>query len=253
MGTNGEIMLAAGERILACSTAAGPAFEGACISCGMRAMEGAIDGVIMDKDIRLDVIGGGRASGICGSGLLDAVSELLRLNIIDREGRISTRDLLKGSVNQKILNRIQEGKHGRRFVLNDGPPIEKKRQIRITQNDIRELQLAKGAVCAGIKVLSGQLEITPGEIDRVLLAGAFGNHIKTKSALNIGLLPNIPPDRIHLIGNAAGKGARMALASKVETIRATKLARRVEYIELSGRKDFQEEFLNAVYFPATES
>lgn len=253
IGTNGEIMLAGEGRILACSTAAGPAFEGACIKCGMRAMEGAIDGVLMDEDIRLDVIGGGPASGICGSGLLDAVSELLRLNILDREGRISTRDFLEGSVNQKILKRIQEAEHGRDFILTDEPLIEKKRPVRITQKDIRELQLAKGAICAGIKVLLGQMEITAGEIDQVFLAGAFGNHIKTKSALKIGLLPNIPPDRINLIGNAAGKGARMALASKIEARRATELAQRVEHIELSGRNDFQEEFLNAVYFPVPES
>jgi uncharacterized 2Fe-2S/4Fe-4S cluster protein (DUF4445 family) len=253
IGTNGEIMLAGGGKILACSTAAGPAFEGACIKCGMRAMEGAIEGVFIDEDIRLDVIGGGPASGICGSGLLDAVSELLRLNILDREGRISTRDPLEGLVNQKILNRIQEGEHGRAFILTDEPLIEKKRPVRITQKDIRELQLAKGAICAGIKVLLGQMEITAGEIDQVFLAGAFGNHIKTKSAQNIGLLPNIPPDRIHLIGNAAGEGARMALASKVEARRANELAQRVEHIELSGRNDFQEEFLNGVYFPVPES
>lgn len=252
IGTNGEIMLAGGGRILACSTAAGPAFEGACIKCGMRAMEGAIESVLIDEDIRFDVIGGGPASGICGSGLLDAVSELLRLNILNREGRISNRDPLEGLVNQKIINRIQEGEHGRAFILTDENIIETKRPVHITQKDIRELQLAKGAICAGIKVLLGQMEITPDEIDQVFLAGAFGNHIKTKSLLNIGLLPDIPPDRIYLIGNAAGKGARMALASKVEARRATELAQRVEHIELSDRKDFQEEFLNALYFPTTD-
>ena len=253
IGTNGEIMLAGKGRILACSTAAGPAFEGACIKCGMRAVEGAIEGVLIDEDIRLDVIGGGHASGICGSGLIDAVSEMLRLKILDRDGQISTRGLLEGLVNQKILNRIRDGDNGKEFILTDEHRIEKKSPVRITQKDIRELQLAKGAICAGIKVLLGQMGVEAGEIDQVFLAGAFGNHIKKESALNIGLFPDISLDRIHLIGNAAGEGARMALASKVEARRATELAQIVEHIELSGRKDFQEEFLNAVYFPVPES
>ncbi|MCG7852511.1 MAG: ASKHA domain-containing protein, partial [Methanosarcinaceae archaeon] len=249
IGTNGEIVLAGGDRILTCSTAAGPAFEGAKILYGMRAVNGAIEGISIDEDVHLDVIGGGSPKGICGSGLIDAVAEMLRVGILDSQGRIADREALMGQVNPKILDRIQEGRQGREFVLNKSISSSTDKSVTITQKDIRELQLAKGAICAGIRILLEELELTPREIDRVFMAGAFGNYIKRDSAVLVGLFPEIEADRIYPVGNAAGVGACMALTSIDERKRATELALKAEHIELSCRKDFQEEFLNAIYFP----
>ncbi|MBW1706463.1 MAG: ATP-binding protein, partial [Deltaproteobacteria bacterium] len=249
IGTNWEIVLAGKDRILTCSTAAGPAFEGAKILYGMRAVNGAIEGISIDEDVHPDVIGGGSPKGICGSGLIDAVAEMLRVGILDSRGRIADREALIGQVDPKTLDRIQEGKQGREFVLNKSISSSTDKSVMITQKDIRELQLGKGAICAGIRILLGELGLTPREIDRVFLAGAFGNYIKRDSAISIGLFPEIEADRIHPVGNAAGVGASMALASIDVRERATELTRKAEHIELSCRKDFQEEFLNALYFP----
>ena len=248
IGTNGEIVLAGKGRILTCSTAAGPAFEGAKICYGMRAVNGAIEGVIIDEDVSLNVIGGGSPKGICGSGLIDAVAEMLRVGILDSRGRIADREVLVGPVNKTILDRIIEGDQGREFVLTKDNSSSTDKTIMITQKDIRELQLAKGAICAGIRILLAELELTPRDIDRVFLAGAFGNYIKKDSAIAVGLFPETPADRIYPVGNAAGEGACMGLASIAERKRAVELACRSEHIELSSRKDFQEGFLNAIYF-----
>jgi len=236
-------------RILACSTAAGPAFEGARITCGMRAVEGAIEGIRISEDICLDVIGGVRPVGICGSGLIDAAAEMLRLGILDSNGRIVDRGILEGRVNRKVLNCIRDGDNGKEFILSDENSSAINRAVRITQLDIRELQLAKGAICAGIKVLLAKLGVKGSQIDRVFLAGAFGNYITRESAVSIGLFPNVPIDRIHPVGNAAGEGARMALASVSARKHAIELAQTVEHVELSSQQDFHEAFIGSTYFP----
>jgi len=250
IGTNGELVLAGRGRILTCSTAAGPAFEGACIKHGMRAEEGAIETFCLDGgDVRMEVIGHTAPRGICGSGLIDAVAQLLKAGIIDPSGRFNDTDTLNGKVDPRLLPRLRPGQIGYEFVLAEGGSFSGGRDVAITQRDVRELQLAKGAIRAGIGVLMREMGISGEEISEVLLAGAFGSYIKKESALAIGLLPPIAPDRIIPVGNAAADGARMFLISRAERERGLSLARRAEHVELSMRSDFQEEFINSLYFP----
>jgi len=223
IGTNGEVVLGSENRIVACSTAAGPAFEGARIQHGMRASEGAIESVSIENgSIKLGVIGGGHATGICGTGIIDAVSELIRTGVVDNTGRMSKDN----------------------YVLYKN----KSHVVDITQKDIREVQLAKGAVAAGIEILRKQLGAEYDDIKEVMLAGAFGNYIRKDSAVRIGLIPAQLKDKISFVGNAAFAGAKMALISRKLMREAGEIAAKTEYIELSGRADFQEEFANAMMF-----
>lgn len=248
IGTNGEIILAGKGRILTCSTAAGPAFEGAGIKYGMRAAAGAIEHVKIDGDVKLGVIGDGneKVQGICGSGLIDAVSEMYKAGIIDTGGRMnfSEKDLLK--LPKALGERMQVGNESKEFILVRQEDSASGETITITQKDIRELQLAKGAVLAGIRVLMFHLGVRAEDIDRIHLAGAFGSYIDRESALGIGLLPQIPLAKIQSIGNAAGKGAQMVLLSTAEMARAQNLARKAEHIELSTESIFQKEFLKSL-------
>jgi len=250
LGTNGEIVLSGKGRILACSTAAGPAFEGAAITCGMRAVDGAIENILISGDVHLDVIGNVAPVGICGSGLVGVASEMLRSGILLSDGRIVDREALKGRFNQKILNCIQDGANGKEFVLSKETSSATGGRVRITQLDIRKLQLAKGAICAGIEILLDEMGIKGSQINQIFLAGAFGNYINKENAVSIGLIPAVPLERIHPVGNAAGEGARMALASTSTRRKAIDLARTVEYIELANHKEFREIFINATYFPS---
>ncbi len=247
IGTNGEIVLAGKGRILTCSTAAGPAFEGAEIRCGMRAAEGAIEGVRIHDDVELEVIGGKRPVGICGSGLIDAIAEMLRTGIVVPTGRLAGPDA-GDDLPPLVRRRLRKTEQGSEFVLAWAEDSATGEDIVLTQKDIRELQLAKGAIKAGTHVLLQDLGVEVKDIDRVLLAGAFGNYIKKESAVAIGLLPEVPLDTIVSIGNAAGDGARLALLSAAERARAAMLARKAEHVELSGREEFQNEFVNALSF-----
>ncbi len=247
IGTNGEIVLAAGERLYAASCAAGPAFEGAGISCGSRAVEGAIEAVVFDgADIDFDVIGGGPAQTICGSGLIDAAALLLEMGIVDRSGRFLEPNSLRGSLFESVSSRVIEQNDQPAFVLCDDR--ETARRIVITQNDIRQTQLAKAAVRAGIRLLQRKIGIKDNDIDEVLLAGAFGNYIRPESALRIGLLPNVPAERIRFVGNAACSGAQLILVSRQARAFAGKLARKTEYIEIANEKDFTDVFAEAMSF-----
>ncbi|MEW6662618.1 MAG: ASKHA domain-containing protein [Bacillota bacterium] len=248
IGTNGEIVLAGKGRILTCSTAAGPAFEGAEIKCGMRAAEGAIEGVCISGDVELAVIAGGRPVGICGSGLIDAVAEMLKAGVINSSGRLASTEAQIDRLPPLVRQRLRKSNQGSEFVLAWARDTATGEDIVLSQKDIRELQLAKGAIRAGIQVLCREMGISPGDIHRVLLAGAFGNHIKKESALCIGLLPAVPLDRITSIGNAAGDGARLALLSAAERARAAALASGAEHVELSNRKEFSEEFIKSLSF-----
>lgn len=249
IGTNGEMILAGQNRILTCSTAAGPAFEGAEIKHGMRAAEGAIEGVDITEDVHLVVIGGTKPQGICGSGLIDAISEMAKAGVIDETGRLATQPKEMEELAPLLQKRVRKTERGGgEFVLAWAQDTVTGEDIVLTQKDIRELQLAKGAMRAGAQVLMTEMGIDQDQLDRILLAGAFGNYIKKESALGIGLLPPIPIDKIRAIGNAAGEGAKMALLSTVERTRATELADQAEHIELSTRKDFQEEFIDALSF-----
>jgi uncharacterized 2Fe-2S/4Fe-4S cluster protein (DUF4445 family) len=248
IGTNGEMALGSRQRLITCSTAAGPAFEGAQLSCGMRAAGGAIDTVKIDGDVHWHAIGDSAPRGICGSGLVDLIAEMLRAGVIDSTGMMQDSETLNQNGQHKLAERIvQEGRQ-RVFELVRPSEGAAGRTVRVTQRDVRELQLAKGAIRAGIEILMKELGIGPSDVKYVYLAGAFGNYIKPESALAIGLIPDFPQAQIVPVGNAAGSGAKMALLSVGARNEATEILRNVEYLELSGRPDFQEQFAEAMLF-----
>jgi uncharacterized 2Fe-2S/4Fe-4S cluster protein (DUF4445 family) len=245
IGTNGEIVVAQEGELWACSTAAGPAFEGARISRGMRAATGAIDQVSVDGDVSYHVIGGVAPVGICGSGLVDAVAELVRVGVVEESGRLRRREEVGGAP-EKVRRRLVENGGGLEFVVASAQESGSGRPVTITARDIREGQLAKGAIYAGIELVLESLGRRPEEIERLLLAGAFGNYIKRESAVAIGLVPALPAERIVSIGNAAGLGARLALCSVSLRRRAEEIARRVHHVELSEQDGFYDHFAEAM-------
>lgn len=250
IGTNGEILASKEGRVLACSTAAGPAFEGASIRFGMRAAEGAIEAVgLGTDDLFVKIIGEKQPKGICGSGLIDAVAVLLHSGLLSNTGKLSSQEeaLKKGTL-PKLAERIQITEFGPAFVLAYG--IEGEPDVVLTQKDIREVQLAKGAILAGMDLLLKELHATPEELKAVYLAGAFGNYINVQSALAIGLLPTVPYEVVHSIGNAAGVGASMALLSNESFQESTRLALEAEHVDLVNHPLFQEYFMKAMYFKA---
>ena len=245
LGTNGEILLQAKGRVLACSAAAGPAFEGVQIRHGMRAEPGAIDGVSLSSTgLELHVLGENEpARGICGSGLIDLVAELLRLGMIDETGRLRTRDEVAALGYPKLAHHVIQTDDGLAFGLTESP-----NSIYLTQGDIRQVQLAKGAIRAAIEICCQRMDIHVSEISQVLLAGAFGTYIRKDNAVRIGLLPDIPLPRIDSIGNAAGAGAVLALTSRAARNAAVELAQRAEHVDLGGELAFQERFVDAMLF-----
>lgn len=244
IGTNGEMVLGSRDRILACSAPAGPAFEGAEIRHGMRAAPGAVDRVRIQEDVCLWTVGDVPPRGICGSGLIDALDQMMRQGIVDPGGRLLSRRQLDGKVPAKVLERIVGQGHTWEFVLSWEP------RIVITQDDVRQLQLAKGTILCGVRILMDELGIESSQIASVWLAGAFGNYVDKHSALGIGMLPaSIPQERIHGVGNAAGHGSRMTLLSRSIRQRAEALARRVDYFELSKHPRFEDIFVESLAFP----
>jgi len=240
IGTNGEIVLGNKDRLVACSAAAGPAFEGTEITFGIGGVLGAIDHVDLRKRPIYTTIGNERPCGICGSGIVDAIAELSEFGIIDATGRmLSSAEI---HLEDEISKRIIEYKGERAFL------IDEESGICITQKDVREIQLAKGAIYAGIMVLMKKAGIDFADIKRVYIAGGFGNYIDPDSASKIGLIPEQFKDRIIQIGNAAGAGAIMALVSDDELKEAVNMTKYIEYIELSNTNEFQEEFMNGMYF-----
>lgn len=246
IGTNGEIFLAKDGKVLTCSTAAGPAFEGACLKCGMRAATGAVEMVEISDDVKLTTIDHMTPIGICGSGIIDLVSELLKAGLIRENGNLLSKEEAKNAnVNEALSNRlIGEGKD-KAFVLAGDDETER---VMLTQADIREIQLAKGAILGGIKTLMRKLSITEEEIDRVMIAGAFGSYINKESAIHMGLLPKLDSKKVISIGNGAGTGASMALLSGAVREKAESLARKVIHVELSKDKDFEELYIENMNF-----
>lgn len=220
IGTNGEIVLVKDNKITAASTAAGPAFEGARISCGMRAAAGAVEKVKFDNDWVYSVIGNVKPAGICGSGLIDITAELLNAGIVDSSGK---------------MNRPE-------FVIAD--------KVKITQKDIRQIQLAVGAIRAGINIMLKRAGMKTVDLKRVLVAGGFGSFIRRNHAQRIGLLPaEIDHEKISFVGNTSLAGAKIALLSIKARQKAQELAGQTEHIELSADSDFQNEFASAMIFP----
>lgn len=249
IGTNGEIVLAHDGELLATSAAAGPAFEGARITNGMRATAGAIEKVIVDGDVLMNVIGNVRPAGLCGTALIDAAAGLLNAGILDSTGRILNGDELPDGVSERLASRLQSNDDHTDFVLARDSETAGGQQICIFQKDIRELQLATGAIRAAINILLRHAGIEAGELGAVLLAGAFGNFIRRSNARRIGLLPQIPCSRIRFIGNAASLGAKLALLSVDEREYAEDLRCRTRHVDLSLDPEFQEEFGMAMMFP----
>ena len=247
IGTNGEIVLGSKRGIKCCSTAAGPAFEGVHISCGMRAENGAIDKVVFGSDdIYYEVIGDVEPKGICGSGLLDVVAGMLEQGVIDTSGRIKPPEEIE---NEFYRNRVFQNDAGQNFIVVPKERTLKNAIIVVTQRDIREIQLAKAAINAGIQILITDLGIDPSQIECVYLAGAFGSYINKYSALKIGLLPSsIDVEKIHFVGNTAIAGARKYLLSERSRSETEVILAMTDYVELSMRVDFQEKFAESMSF-----
>ena len=245
VGTNGEIVLGSSRKTLATAAPAGPAFEGAQIKCGMRASDGAIEGVRIDDDVHLQMIGNAvRPIGICGSGLVDAAAELLRVGLIDASGKLMRPEQARGHFCDTLVDRLVETDGVRAFLLS--APED---NIVLTQPDIRALQFAKGAIAAGVDVLMEQLGIAAEDLHEVLLAGSFGSYINPASARRIGLVPWVPVERIIAVGNGAGEGAKIGLLSFREREAANRIPDFIEYVELSGRAEFNDIFTTALAFP----
>jgi uncharacterized 2Fe-2S/4Fe-4S cluster protein (DUF4445 family) len=233
IGTNTEISLAHRGRILSCSTASGPAFEGAHIRDGMRAAPGAIERVhIVDGRVTLGTVGGTPPVGICGTGILSAIAELRAAGLVDRRGSLSSA--------------LPGGSRPTEFVLCPAEKSGHGRAVTLTRRDIGEIQLAKGAIRTGIDVLLEAANLKAEDVRRWVIAGAFGTYLDLKSALSIGMFPPAPLERFEQVGNAAGMGARQMLLSRRSREEAQRLAEGVEYIELTTYRKFTEKFAESM-------
>jgi uncharacterized 2Fe-2S/4Fe-4S cluster protein (DUF4445 family) len=250
IGTNCEIVVSNGDTIVSTAAPAGPAFEGGAIRCGMRAADGAIETVKIDPDaaetVALGVIGDVEARGLCGSGLVDAVAELVRHGILESSGRFIPDDRL-AQAHPTLAPRLTKIGEERVFVLY-GPVDEPDTAVVLSQRDVRELQFAKAAISTGWTLLLEQLGLEHGDVQQVLLAGSFGSYLSPSSAIRIGLVPQLPVLRIVSAGNVAGEGAKMALLSLRERAGAVTLCEEVEYVELSDRSDFNDRFVEQLSF-----
>ncbi|MCL1856345.1 MAG: ASKHA domain-containing protein [Kiritimatiellaeota bacterium] len=246
IGTNGEIVLALpGGKLLATSAAAGPAFEGARIAQGMRATSGAMDKVwFKDGAFHYTTIGNAPAIGLCGTALIDAVAESLRFRLLDFTGLVAT-----PSETDFPAVLAPDGDDATAIVLAHDNSTDAGATIRLIQRDIRELQLASGALRAAAEMLLTRAGLTAADLDAVLLAGAFGNYIRRENALRVGMFPSVPVEKVKFIGNAASHGARMTLLSTDERARAAAIAAAAEHIELGADPDFQNAFAMAMMFP----
>jgi uncharacterized 2Fe-2S/4Fe-4S cluster protein (DUF4445 family) len=248
LGTNGEIVLGNNKWLLACSAAAGPAFEGANIRYGVGGVKGAIDSFNIGKNPMYTTIGEAQPVGICGSGLIDIISELYKAGIINGTGRLQTDPAEVSGPFSDLLKRITEIDGMASFIVADGNVAAGRQDILITQKDIRELQSAKSAIAAGIKVLVKRAGIGLGDIEKVYLAGGFGAYINIESALNIGLIPSELQGRIESLGNAAGTGAIAMLCSRHVLKKAEQIKKEIQYVELSACKEFNDFFIDSMIF-----
>ena len=247
IGTNCEIVLGNREWLLATAAPAGPAFEGAAIRCGMRAADGAIEVVGMTADeLTMKVIGDAEPQGLCGSGLVDAVTGLVKLGLLDSSGRFvaeeEARVLAPG-----LAGRLTRIGQERVFVLHWRGAAED--SIYLSQRDVRELQFAKAAIATGWHILLEEAGLTQADVKQVLLAGSFGSYLSPAAAIRIGLVPKVPVQRVVPAGNVAGEGAKMALLSLRERAGGLALLEEVRYVELSDRADFNDRFVEQLNFP----
>jgi uncharacterized 2Fe-2S/4Fe-4S cluster protein (DUF4445 family) len=261
IGTNCEIVLGSRDWLLATAAPAGPAFEGAAIRCGMRAADGAIEGVVLDPGtgaaipagssagVSLKIIGDCEPVGLCGSGLVDAVASLVAVGLLDRSGRFVPDDVA-AQIAPGLAGRLTMLGNERVFVLHwRGEPGDVADSIFLTQRDVRELQFAKAAIASGWNVLLEEARLTAADVQQVLLAGSFGSYLSPASAIKLGLVPKIGVMRVVSAGNVAGEGAKMALLSVRERAAALALLEEVRYVELSDRADFNDSFVEQLQFP----
>ncbi|GHS93440.1 hypothetical protein FACS1894107_11630 [Planctomycetales bacterium] len=249
IGTNGEMVVAQDGKMVGASTAAGPAFEGMNIACGMRAAAGAIERVNIEReDFQLRVIGDAPPVGICGSGLMDLVGELARCGVIDGGGRLGAGDRLGGNRDSndsaaKILAaRLRRVDGKARLTVADA--------VYLSQKDLRQVQLAKGAIRAGVDLLLKNAGVAAAAVDEVIIAGSFGYHLRAESLLHLGLLPRELAGKISFAGNTSKSGARLFLLNHAERARAAALARAVRAVNLADDEGFQKVFIAALAFPA---
>ena len=246
IGTNGEIVLGNRKKLISCSVAAGPAFEGVQIKCGMRGEEGAIDHVFIDEEFKYTVIGERQPIGIAGSGIIDIAAGLLNAGIVDSSGRILKAEDVKNKFGIKHKERLKIIGGIRSFIIYENPETGEK--VYISQKDIREFQLAKGAIAAGIQVLLNEYGAEEDAIDEVFLAGAFGSYLNNENVCRIGMIPEKLLDRITPIGNGAGAGAKLIMLSEEEYKRTETLSKKIQYVELSVHPQFNGIFLNQLNF-----
>jgi uncharacterized 2Fe-2S/4Fe-4S cluster protein (DUF4445 family) len=247
IGTNGEVILGSRDRLWACSAPAGPAFEGAQIRHGMRGALGAIDRVSVDDDIHVHTIGETDALGVCGSGLLDLIAGLLDAGVIDWTGliQVEAREALPPKLRARVGRRGEE----RQVVVLRPGEAGARHEIVLTQDDVRQVQLAKGAIASGVAMLQHVAGISNERVAELLLAGGFGNYISIRSAVRIGLIPPLPEQKIRYVGNAASLGAQLCLLSETERERAERVAARIEHVSLAAHPDFEAIFVDAMNFP----
>jgi uncharacterized 2Fe-2S/4Fe-4S cluster protein (DUF4445 family) len=248
IGTNGETLLGSRERLWACSAPAGPALEGAQIRHGMRAAAGAIDRVwVEDGDLRWHTIGEAAPQGICGSGIVDVVAVLLDQGAIDWTGLIDLdgRDRLEPPLRTRLERRGED----RVVVLARPGESGGAREILLSQEDVRQVQLCKAAIASGVTMLCRVAGLAAEDLTELMLAGGFGNYLSIRSAVRIGLIPPLPEGRIRYVGNAAILGAQLALMSEPERARAERVARRIEHVSLAAHPEFQDVFVDAMNFP----
>ncbi len=246
VGTNGEIVLGNKEYLVTCACSAGPAFEGGGVTHGMRATEGAIEEVWISSttyEPTYRVIGGGKAVGLCGSGLISLLAELFLAGVIDKGGNINT---------ALATPRVREGDHGAEYVVAWASETEHGRDICLTRVDIDNLMRAKAAIFAGFYVLAQQIGVPLEDVEQLLIGGSFGKYINVEKAVQIGLLPDLPWERIHFLGNTAVRGAYLALLDSQARSRIKEIATRMTYIELSADNTFYEAFTLALFLPHTD-
>jgi uncharacterized 2Fe-2S/4Fe-4S cluster protein (DUF4445 family) len=246
VGTNGEMVLGNSDWLIACACSAGPAFEGAGVQFGMRAMAGAIEKVEIDpsdQEPRFHVIGDVPPAGICGSAMIDLLAEMFFADVIDKAGRMNL-DL--------DTPRVRKGDHGGEYVVAWSGETAEGKDIVITEVDVNNLLRTKAAIYAGFSVLVNSVGITFDDIEQVLIGGGFGRYINVEKAIQIGLLPDLPWERFHYLGNTSVLGAYASLVSREARITAEEVAGKMTYIELSADNSFMEQYTSGLFLPHTD-
>jgi len=245
IGTNGEMVLGNRDWMVSCACSAGPGFEGGGITCGMTAAPGAIQRVSIDPgtyEAELVTIGGGRPVGICGTGLLDSLAELKKAGIIDRAGKFQETD----------SSRVRCPDGTCEYVLSWAEDAGVDRDVVVTQADVKNLLRGKGAVYAGIRSLLQSVQLSTDDIDRIFIAGGFGNYLDVRRSVQVGLLPDVKTEKYRFLGNTSVKGARLGLLSREAFAAAEELAQKMTYLELSTGRTFMDEFVSAMFLPHTD-